>query len=403
MTAGVGRVSRPDSDFTRDTAVAHETSPLDKGGFRGVSVSADGTSPNPSLVRSGGVGRVSRPDGHTDVADVSPVGTTDSSPGRKPGVRVANSDPGSPEGRHTAHVANNVSPPKDITGGSTTHPTRSATAVAHDAIKDIDSTSTPLKRWGTHATDIDPTSDMPAIACGELGHGTQTATRRPFVKRGEGGRLTKEQPQALRVTLTQLPSPYDVFNGEHMWVGEPREVCENSGQSVPPLDGCGGVPGQIPRSIWVATLQCEPRYVDWSQFDTIHIYHEVIVPGGTYALQLINTGCSTATETNYSDALPLVTSSWADLVEDCTTFPCGMPDGSTGIVDVTAVLDKWKNLARSVWKVRADLEGAPSGDARVPDQAINITDIVFTLGAFVGQTYPPPGFPPPSDPPLCGP
>jgi hypothetical protein len=92
---------------------------------------------------------------------------------------------------------------------------------------------------------------------------------------------------------------------------------------------------------------------------------------------------------------------WADLVQDCTTIPCKPPDGSTGIVDVTAVLDKFKNLPGNVIKARADLEGSPAGDHRIPDQAINITDVTYCLGAFLGETYPPPGFPAPGDPPVC--
>ena len=78
-----------------------------------------------------------------------------------------------------------------------------------------------------------------------------------------------------------------------------------------------------------------------------------------------------------------------------------MPNGVTGIMDVTAILDKWKNMPGNVTKARVDIEGSPSGDHRLPDQSINITDVTYCLGAFLGNTYPAPGFPPPSDPPLC--
>ena len=94
---------------------------------------------------------------------------------------------------------------------------------------------------------------------------------------------------------------------------------------------------------------------------------------------------------------------WADLVQDCTTTPCKPPDGTTAIADVTAVLDKFKNLQGNVTKVRADIEGSPAGDHRIPDQSINITDVTYCLGAFLGETYPPPGFPAPGNPPVCGP
>jgi hypothetical protein len=71
------------------------------------------------------------------------------------------------------------------------------------------------------------------------------------------------------------------------------------------------------------------------------------------------------------------------------------------IVDVTAQLDKWKNLPGNIQKVRGDIEGSPAGDHRIPDQATAITDVTYCLGAFLGESYPGPGFPPPSPPPSC--
>jgi hypothetical protein len=65
------------------------------------------------------------------------------------------------------------------------------------------------------------------------------------------------------------------------------------------------------------------------------------------------------------------------------------------------VLDKFKNLNGNVKKVRADIEGSPAGDHRIPDQSINISDVTYCLGAFLGEGYPPTGFPAPSDPPFC--
>jgi hypothetical protein len=111
-----------------------------------------------------------------------------------------------------------------------------------------------------------------------------------------------------------------------------------------------------------------------------------------------------AAEESYSPALERYSGVWGDLVADCTTTPCGPPDGIVSVTtDVTAVLDKYKNLPDAVAKVRADLEGTPSGYPAIPDQTINITDVTYCLGAFLGQAYPPPEFPPPSDPPLCDP
>ncbi len=210
------------------------------------------------------------------------------------------------------------------------------------------------------------------------------------------------QSQAVRMTFTNMPSPYDTWNGVQLWVQEPQEYCENAGvaQDDPCPDAVGGLPST---GFWGADLGCDPYFTDWTLYDTVHVWNEGIVPDATYDIQVVDETCSLAAEEDYSPALPMTQSAWSDLISNCTTTPCGPPDGSTGIVDVTAVLDKWKNLPGNVQKVRADIEGSPAGDHRVPDQAINITDVTYCLGAFLGDTYPAPGFPAPSDPPLCGP
>ncbi len=210
------------------------------------------------------------------------------------------------------------------------------------------------------------------------------------------------QLQAVRVTFNTMPSPYALWNGTRMWVQEPQEYCENAGTSQ--ADPCPTTVGELPSaSFWGAQLGCDPHFGDWTQYDLVHVWHEGIIPDGVYELQVLDSTCSPEMEDGYSEVLTVTQSGWADLINNCTTIPCGPPDGNTGIVDVTAVLDKWKNLPGNVKKVRADLEGSPGGDHRLPDQAINITDVTYCLGAFLGDTYPPFGFPPPSDPPSCSP
>ena len=169
---------------------------------------------------------------------------------------------------------------------------------------------------------------------------------------------------------------------------------ENSG-CVDPADAPGWP------TLRTAALQCEPYYTFWGS-DTVHIYHELIVPAGTYEIQAIDPACDTAAEEDYSPSLEWDSSIWGDLVKDCTTTPCGPPDGIVNVTtDVTAVLDKYKNLPNAVSKVRADLEGSPAGNPPLPDQAINITDVTYCLSAFLGEAYPPAGFPPPGAPPAC--
>jgi hypothetical protein len=205
--------------------------------------------------------------------------------------------------------------------------------------------------------------------------------------------VTSGQPTAVRITLLDLPSRLDAYEGQTLWVGAPGEYCENSGQSVPPPGGCGPAPG-LESSVFVAAGGVnEPYYTDWSAWGTVHVHHALIVPGGVYELQAIGQLCNPDVETHYSDALGLTTAPWGDLVSTCETTPCGPPDGIVGIgTDVTAVLDKFKNLDGAVSKARCDLDPVD------PDQAINITDVMYCLGAFLGETYPPAGFDAPTAP-----
>jgi hypothetical protein len=165
---------------------------------------------------------------------------------------------------------------------------------------------------------------------------------------------------------------------------------------------CPEVVGDLPSTtFWAAELDCDPVFTDWTAYDVVHVSNEGIIPGGVYGIQVVDDTCSLNAEESYSAPLTLTQSGWADLVVDCSTTPCGPPDGITAIVDVTAILDKYKNLPGNVTKARADIEGCPAGNCPVVDQLINISDVTYCLAAFLGDPYPPLGFPSPGDPPVC--
>ncbi|UCC30603.1 MAG: hypothetical protein JSU86_20710 [Phycisphaerales bacterium] len=189
---------------------------------------------------------------------------------------------------------------------------------------------------------------------------------------------------AIRVTPEGLPPPYDALNGQVMWVGPPLiTFCENAGQDWPPETGCAVAPGLDNWTYRAARLQCEPHYRYWISTDPVHVFDEAIVPGGTYHVQAIEYACAPDVEENYSATLPAVASPWGDLVGNCTVSPCTPPDGVVGIpTDVTACLDKFKNLVGAPRKARCDLEPA------LPDHLINISDVMYSLDAFRGFDYP---------------
>ncbi|UCC32381.1 MAG: hypothetical protein JSU86_08885 [Phycisphaerales bacterium] len=202
--------------------------------------------------------------------------------------------------------------------------------------------------------------------------------------------------RAIRVHMVDLPAPYDSWNGTKMFVGPPEEFCENSGKAKPP--GCPNA--QPANTFWASTLECEPYFTDWSELGVIHVYHEGIIPNGVYDVQAARDDCDLAVDGSWSEPLVVTMSPWGDVVWKCTTCPCMPPDGTVGIpTDVTAILDKFKNLVpptlpcHAITKVRADL------DWETPNQKIDISDVTFCLDAFRGDQYPPPAFDPPSPPP----
>jgi hypothetical protein len=184
---------------------------------------------------------------------------------------------------------------------------------------------------------------------------------------------------ALRLRFVNLPAPFDVLDGTTMWVGEPLVISENAAT----LD-----PAEAPDwpTVVVAPLTCDPFYRDWTTLGTVHVYGEYVVPGGAYEVQAITEGCHLGIEEGYSTALAVTTSAWGDSVGNCATVPCTPPDGLVGIgTDVTAAVDKFKNLPGCMSKIRADVEPA------LVDRRVNITDITFGVEAFLGHSYPFPG------------
>ncbi len=193
------------------------------------------------------------------------------------------------------------------------------------------------------------------------------------------GRNTGKQT-ALRVKFVLLPPPYDALNGTTMWVGEPREISENSGEID--QEAAPGYP-----TFWVAGLVCQAdaHEMDWSTLDTLYVYSQGIVPGATYVVEEIEEGCDLAHESNYSFPLQVVTSPWGDVCGPSQTGACAArADGVVDVQnDVLGVLTKFGNGAGAIPKASTDLEPA------TPDWLVNVTnDLVYCLEAFQGGSYP---------------
>ena len=224
------------------------------------------------------------------------------------------------------------------------------------------------------------------------------------------------QSQAIRVRFVDLPVPFDLWNGMALFAGEPREVCENSGQGldVPPAN-CSVYAGPT-RTFWAAPLVCgkeNAHYMDWRGtcsggtcvggrnpgqmcmvyddcVSMVHLYHEGIIPSGLYDVQVIDSSCSPWDETRYSDPLAITQSRWGDVCGPSGAGACtAVSDGTVDVTnDVLGVLDKFANV-NNLQKARADLEPGDDGFNNGPDLKVNVpNDVLYCLDAFTGATYP---------------
>ena len=192
----------------------------------------------------------------------------------------------------------------------------------------------------------------------------------------------------FRVTLVSLPAPFDYLNGQKMWVGDPVEICENSGQdSTVPPENCGNA-GEVPNpTFWGANLVCDygsAALIDEATVGVLHIYDDEIVPGATYEVQAFLDGGDPLNEDDFSFPIQITGPLWGDVCGYTPAGACtGMPDGVADVVnDVLGVLGKFGNL-NALHKARADLA------RQMPDLKVEVaTDVLRCLDAFGGVSYP---------------
>jgi hypothetical protein len=201
---------------------------------------------------------------------------------------------------------------------------------------------------------------------------------------------------AVRVTFLTMPPGFEYAQGRLMWVQEPYLVGEPSGSAAEDPEG---------DSFWAATLGCDPYYTDWTTYGTVDLFDDAIIPDATFALQSITEACDTANPDGYSVALDVDMSTIGDVTGDCAMCPCTAADGRVDFIDISAVVEKFKNTpceedGQGVpRKARADIINATLS-LPVPDQKVDFVDISCVVEAFRGTPCEMPG-PPAEDP--CGP
>ncbi len=186
---------------------------------------------------------------------------------------------------------------------------------------------------------------------------------------------------ALRVRLTSLHHPdppyaggvatdFSSYEGEYRWVGPPAQFAESSSN---------------PEPFYSASLQCTPHFRDWSTVGLLHVTGPEIVPSSIYEVRAILDACDSGVEASFSSAMTLATTRWADI-----EAPFNPPSANTqpDLGDVSALVNKFKNVAGAPIKARALLAGGDASGNIDLSNNISFAHISACVDAFKGAAYP---------------
>ncbi len=218
--------------------------------------------------------------------------------------------------------------------------------------------------------------------------------------------------QAIRVKAVALAPPFDVWNGQSMWVGPPVEYSELPGRG---FDTPGPNAGE--NTFLSATLQCDPFWLDWQGTfgdSILWVRGEFIVPstlqpggGGVsaesrYAVQLVDDSCDLAVEQNFGLPTEVVSAGWGDIAELASGEARAVND-TVAVEDTVFVLQKFVAGGGAPGglpiKARVDMLGVTTNPVETLDGKVTVNETVAILAAFGGAGYP---FTP-SSPALCAP
>ncbi len=182
---------------------------------------------------------------------------------------------------------------------------------------------------------------------------------------------------AYRIQRMGQPSSSANLDAIIGWIGPPIPSTESDGSTS-----------------YHARVQCAPYFSgDWNSPGPIYITGDFVSPQSTYSIDAIDLGCwsvvttdgETATQRDlpafhFSKPLSVHTAvPWGDIAGQPES---GGPDGSVDMLDVSAVVERFKNQPGAVEVHRADL--APA----TPDGIVDFSDISEVLDAFRGKPYP---------------
>lgn len=188
---------------------------------------------------------------------------------------------------------------------------------------------------------------------------------------------------AIRVTFLDLPAAFATLNGQTMWVGMPEDVQH--------YNTIGHV--SILGFFKASTLRCSPLFTDWDAFAYVDVFHRYIIPDATYGIEVFDDSGPDGQPGTVVSELTVATSRWGDSIGrfDSDSQTWTEPDGIVAIQDALAQIQRFINRPSAPTKVHGDIM------PEIPDQDVEIRDILQTLLAFQQRPYPFEPGPPPCD------
>ncbi|MBI1826688.1 MAG: hypothetical protein HY287_10630 [Planctomycetes bacterium] len=191
------------------------------------------------------------------------------------------------------------------------------------------------------------------------------------------------QIAAIRVRLASLAHPnppnavgiaepsYAGFEDRVRWVASPVYFTESN---APPAWG------------YAWQLTCAPYYTGWNGSPSgqiIYVSGPEILPSSYYDVQFVGQSCQGVERNcvNVSAPLRVHTRRWGDVAPPFQT-PSPAPLTQPDIKDVTAILNKMKEIPGSLGVTRTDLFG------NAPNHRVDISDVSSAVDAFKGLAFP---------------
>lgn len=137
----------------------------------------------------------------------------------------------------------------------------------------------------------------------------------------------------------------------------------------------------------------------WTAYGTVDVFSDATAPDSSFEVRMIDMSCDNGNPGVYSIPLVVNMSPSGDVVGACSMPLCTPPQGVADFIDISAVVEKFKNVPTAPRKARSDVLNSDVTEP-TPDQKVDFVDISYCVDAFRNVASPPIG--PPLDDPCAG-